>query len=148
MDRRLICRASSRSKSATNSPTTSAGAKGKHLIKFGAAFEHVQDNVNYLSNRYGSYTYPTVTSFALDYTGNTAGAQELLRRSARPSAIRIVDFAIKDIGIYLQDQWKATDRLTVTLGLRYEYTIAPPPPTANPLYPLTGAARCTPAPGI
>ena len=33
------------------------------------------DNVNYLSNRYGSYTYPTVTSFALDYTGNTTGAK-------------------------------------------------------------------------
>ncbi len=71
LDRRPIYRASSRWKSATNSPTTSVGAKGKHLIKFGGSFEHVQDDVNYLSNRYGSYTYPTVTSFALDYTGNT-----------------------------------------------------------------------------
>ena len=47
-------------------------AKGKHMIKFGFTFEHVTDDVNYLSGRFGSYTYPTVNSFALDYTGNTA----------------------------------------------------------------------------
>ena len=51
-------------------------AKGKHMIKFGITYEHVNDNVNYLSNRYGSYTYPTVTSFAQDYTGNTTGAKD------------------------------------------------------------------------
>ncbi len=46
-----------------------------HRSSSACTFEHVSDNVNYLSNRYGSYTYPTVTSFAQDYSGNTAGAQ-------------------------------------------------------------------------
>ncbi len=113
-------------------------SKGKHLIKFGITVEHVQDDVNYLSNRYGSYTYPTVTSFALDYSGNTTGARNYSAFS-QTFGNPVVDYAIKDVGFYLQDQWKATDRLTVTIGARYEHTFAPPPPAANPLYPLTGA---------
>ena len=71
------------------------------------------DNVNYLSNRYGSYTYPTVTSFAQDYTRQH-------RRPHNYSAFTqtfgnpVVNYAIKDVGFYLQDQWKLTDQLTIT----------------------------------
>ncbi len=112
--------------------------KGKHTIKFGGTFEHVSDNVNYLSNRFGSYTYPTVTAFAQDYSGNTTGAQNYSGFS-QAFGNPLVNFTIKDLGFYLQDQWKVTDRLTVTLGARYEHTIAPPPAIVNPAYPMTGA---------
>jgi hypothetical protein len=112
--------------------------KGKHTIKFGVTVEHVSDEVNTITNRYGSYTYPTVTSFALDYTGNTTGAKDWSAYS-QTFGNPLVQFAIKDVGFYLQDQWKASDRLTITLGARYERTFMPPPPTVNPLYPLTGA---------
>jgi hypothetical protein len=50
-----------------------------------------------------------------------------------------VGYDLKDIGLYLQDQWQINDRLTVTLGARYERTFLPPPPAANPAFPLTGA---------
>ncbi len=113
-------------------------AKGKHLIKFGVSIEHVSDQVNTITNRYGSYTYPTVTSFALDYTGNTTGAKDYSAFS-QTFGNPLVQYAIKDVGFYLMDQWKASDRLTVTFGARYEHSFAPPPPTANPLFPLTGA---------
>jgi hypothetical protein len=112
-------------------------AKSKHMIKFGFTFEHVQDNVNYLSNRYGSYTYPTVTSFAEDYSGNTTGAHDysaFTQTFGNPA----VDYGLKDIGMYLMDQWQATSRLTLTLGVRYEYTFMPPPAQENPLFPMTG----------
>ena len=112
--------------------------KGKHSIKFGATFEHVQDNVNYLSNRYGSYTYPTVTAFALDYSGNTTGARNY-SAFTQTFGNPVVDYAIKDVGFYLQDQWRVSERLTLTLGARYEHTFAPPPPAANPFYPQTAA---------
>ena len=113
--------------------------KGKHTFKFGGTFEHVNDNVNYLSNRFGSYTYPTVTAFAEDYTGNTTGAQNYSGFS-QAFGNPLVNYSIKDIGFYAQDQWKVTDRLTVTLGARYEHTLAPPPAVENPAYPMTGAA--------
>jgi outer membrane receptor protein involved in Fe transport len=112
-------------------------SKGKHMLKFGVTFEHVQDNVNYLSNRFGSYTYPTVNSFALDYTGNTTGAHDysaFTQTFGNPQ----VNYGLKDLGIYIMDQWKATDRLTVTVGARYEYTFMPPPAQTNPLFPMTG----------
>ena len=111
--------------------------KGSHLIKFGFTYEHVQEDITYLSNRYGSYTYPTVTSFAQDYTGNTAGLRDYSAFSqtfGNPS----VNYPIQDIGFYGMDTWKVNNRLTLTLGMRYEYTFAPAPPAANPLYPLTG----------
>jgi outer membrane receptor protein involved in Fe transport len=111
-------------------------AKGKHMIKAGFSFEHVQDDISYISGRFGSYTFPTVTSFAQDYTGNT-GTRDYSAFS-QTFGNPIVNYAIKDIGMYLMDQWKVTDRLTVTYGARYEYTYMPPPPQANPLFPLTG----------
>ncbi len=117
-------------------------SKGRHMIKFGFTYEHVDDNVNYLSNRFGSYTYPTVTSFAQDYTGNTTGAKNWTGYS-QTFGNPLVDYKIKDIGFYLQDQVKLTDRLSVTLGARYEHTFAPPPPPANPGFPLTGATLHT-----
>ena len=113
-------------------------AKGKHMIKVGFSFEHVNDNVNYLSNRYGSYTYATVTNFALDYSGNTTGARDYSAFS-QTFGNPLVNYTIKDIGVYINDQWKVNDRLTLTLGARYEHTYAPPPATVNPLFPLTGA---------
>ena len=112
--------------------------KGKHMIKGGMTFEHVDDDVNYLSGRFGAYTYPTVTSFAQDYTGNTTGAKNwtgYTQTFGNPT----VDYIVKDVGFYLQDQWQATKKLTLTFGARYERTFMPPPPAANPLYPLTGA---------
>jgi hypothetical protein len=116
--------------------------KGKHTIKVGMTLEHVNDNVNYLSNRYGSYTYATPTTFAEDYTSNTAGAKNWTGYT-QTFGNPLVDYSIKDIGFYLQDQWKVSDRLSLTVGARYERTFMPPPPAANSSYPLTGAALHT-----
>jgi hypothetical protein len=113
-------------------------SKGKHMIKFGFSAEHVGDTVNTVTNRYGSYTYPTVTSFALDYTGNTTGVKSWSGYS-QTFGNPLVSYAIKDLAFYLQDEWKVSDRLTVTLGARYERTFLPSPPATNSLYPLTGA---------
>jgi hypothetical protein len=111
--------------------------RGHHTIKFGGSFEHVADNINYLANRYGSYTYPTVTAFAQDYTGNTGGLRSYSGFS-QTFGNPAVNFTIKDIAFYLQDQWQVNRRLSVTIGARYEYSIAPPAPPTNPLYPGTG----------
>ena len=117
-------------------------AKGKHTIKFGASYEHVSDDVNYLSNRYGSYVYATVTTLAEDYSGNTTGAKNWNSYS-QTFGNPVVDYSLKDIGFYLQDEWRASNRLTLTMGARYERTFMPPPPATNTLYPLTGATLHT-----
>src|SRR5579875_2717048 len=111
--------------------------KEKHTLKFGFNFVNTDDNVNYLSNRYGSYTYQTVTAFALDYSGNTTG-QKNWQQFSQTFGNPIVDYTIRELAFYAQDQWRATQRLTLTLGLRYDYSIAPTPTVVNPDWPQTG----------
>ena len=110
--------------------------KGKHSIKFGLDIATTEDYTYYISNYFGSYTYQTVNAFALDYTGNTTGTkywQSYSQTFGNP----VVDATINDYGFYLQDQWRATDRLTVNYGARYEYAKLPKPPVCNQDYPLT-----------
>lgn len=110
--------------------------KGRHTIKAGGTYEHVRDDVNYLSNRFGSYTFSTPTNFALDYS-SYSGVNHYSGFSQTFGNPQ-VNYTIQDVGFYVQDQWKASDRLTINLGLRYEYSVAPPAATANPLFPQTG----------
>jgi hypothetical protein len=98
-------------------------SKGRHLIKGGALIEHLRTNKLTATNIRGSYSFPSVQRF-LAATPNRfvavlPGAQ--LER-VRPNTL---------FGFYLQDDVRATSRLTLNLGLRYEaYTI---PADANGL---------------
>src|SRR5882762_288857 len=44
---------------------------GRHSLKFGADVMTTQDYNDLLRNRTGTYAYPSLTAFALDYTSNT-----------------------------------------------------------------------------
>ncbi len=109
--------------------------KGKHSIKVGFNWVNSEDFVSSLTNRYGSYTYQTPTLFALDYSGGT-GVKNWTSYS-QGFGTPAVDFTIKEFGFYAQDQWRATNRLTVTAGMRYEHSIAPTPTIVNPDWPQT-----------
>ncbi len=110
--------------------------KGSHSIKFGADIATTTDYVYYISNYFGSYTYQTVNAFALDYSGNTTGAQHWQSYS-QTFGNPVVEPTINDYGFYIQDQWRATQRLTVNYGVRYDYAQLPQPTVCNQDYPLT-----------
>ncbi len=109
---------------------------GKHTVKFGADFVNTVDDVNYLSNRYGSYTYQTPTLFALDYSGNT-GARNWATYS-QAFGNPLVDYWIRETGFYLEDQWRVSDKLTLNVGARYEHSFVQQPTVVNPDWPQTG----------
>ena len=44
-------------------------------MKFGIDVANTEDLTDSLNNRFGSYTYGTVTAFAQDYSGPTAGGK-------------------------------------------------------------------------
>jgi len=113
---------------------------GRHTVKTGFDFVSTRDYNDILRNRNGTYTYANFTNFALDFSGNTAGAkrwQSFSQRFGNP----VVDTTIKDVSWYVQDQFRVTKNLTLNYGLRYEYAHLPQPTVTNPDYPQTGRLR-------
>jgi hypothetical protein len=117
--------------------------KGTHTIKFGADIATTEDFTYFISSAFGSYTYQTVNAFALDFSGNTTGAKNW-QRFSQTFGNPVVDATINDYGFFLEDQWRATGRLTVNAGARYEYAQLPQPKIFNHDYPQTGRIRSAP----
>jgi len=113
---------------------------GKHNLKFGVDYSNVEDYVSLLSNRYGTYTYASLTNLALDFSGNNEGKHwaTYSQKFGNP----VVDTNVNEIAAFIQDQWHMTPKLTISPGIRYEKTTLPQPidqyPTlVNPRLPQT-----------
>lgn len=91
--------------------------KGRHLLKSGALIEHLRTNKLTATNIRGSYTFANVRSFLAAtptrFVGVPPGAR--LER-VRPNTL---------FGFYVQDDYRSTERLTLNLGLRYEFYTTP-----------------------
>ncbi len=109
---------------------------GRHQFKFGFDIAHTKDIEDALFNGVGSYTYGTITNFALDLT-NLDGGRRWQNYSQAFGPFRTEVF-IRDFNFYAQDQWRITDKLTFNYGLRYEFAQFAQPTVVNPAYPLTG----------
>src|SRR5205823_3171819 len=113
---------------------------GKHSLKFGVDVASTEDYAYNITNQFGNYTYGSVAAFALDFSGNTSGVkhwQSYAQTFGNPS----VDTTIRDHGFYAQDQFRITPKLTLNLGLRYEFASLPQPTIINPDYPQTAHIR-------
>jgi outer membrane receptor protein involved in Fe transport len=110
--------------------------KGTHNIKFGTDIATTRDYVYYISGAFGGYTYQTVNAFALDYSNPTPGVK-YWQSYAQTFGNPVLDTRINDYGFYLEDQWRATSRLSLNYGLRYEYAKLPQPKVCNQDYPGT-----------
>jgi len=89
---------------------------GTHSLKFGAAVERMQLNINQLSEASGTFTFPTVADFLVNQPSRfTAGIATNTEVGVRQSLL----------GFYIQDDWRARKNLTLNLGLRWEMTTVP-----------------------
>ena len=115
-----------------------------HSVKLGADLSKNEDWLNQLSNRYGTYNYPSLTAFAQDFSGNTAQLKsytDFTQTFGNP----IVDVSTPWVNFYAQDTWKVTRRLTLTYGVRYEKQFFPTPTLPNSTYYQT---QTIPSPSI
>ena len=109
---------------------------GKHTLKFGIDTDHVEDYVDRLGNRFGSYNYSTLTNFALDF-GNPNGVKHWASFS-QDFGNSIVDVGQPELAMFVQDEWHMTPKLTITPGLRWEHAWIQQPTIFNPAVPQTG----------
>ncbi len=94
--------------------------RGRHTWKFGGRFAIMQENSVYAYQTNGSFYFsgPFGIGSGNDLADFLLGASdEYFQFSKAPS-----NEHQKQYGAFAQDEWKVTPRLTLTLGLRYEYT--------------------------
>jgi hypothetical protein len=104
-----------------------------HSIKFGAEYSRNEDWTNQVFNRAANYDYATLTTFAQDFSGNTA-----LRKNyttfTQNFGNPVVDLHMPEIRVHLQDSWKIIPRLTLTVGVWFEKAYLPQPTFTSPGY--------------
>jgi hypothetical protein len=125
---------------------------GRHSVRFGEDIVHNYDLQNNVFEGNGFITYSTTVNYLSDLltkkkscnssgsgVGSASGGLYPCYSSyAAGFGPAIFDLATTDYGFFVQDDWKATPRLTLNLGVRYDYE-AIPQPYAN----LTGTANGT-----
>lgn len=128
---------------------------GNHTFKFGGDVNFVKDIINNLRFIGGEFNYTganALPDFIVDYVnfrfGLPAATQCVSSTRTRGrcyggnfnQGLGVLGLTMKttDFNLFLQDDWRATPRLTLNLGLRYEYQRNPDPININPSLPQTG----------
>jgi outer membrane receptor protein involved in Fe transport len=115
---------------------TLSWTRGKHSLKFGVDIMNTNDLTDLLFNRTGTYTWPTWSALAADFSNN--GGSKNWSAFSQTIGNPVVQFSIRDYAFFVQDQYKITPRLTLNLGVRYDYSDLPQPTVTNPDYAATG----------
>jgi outer membrane receptor protein involved in Fe transport len=103
---------------------------GSHTLKFGGAFQSQRANgygQQDISGRAGFSFLGTSVPAATSNTSGSSFASFLLgeAQSGRTETNRFVAQLYQYYGFYAQDDWRVSRRLTLNLGLRYEFTRPP-----------------------
>jgi hypothetical protein len=109
-------------------------------VKFGGDFNKVTDDIQNLRFETGSYIYSTINDFIIDYVnwqspiaGNPTCVTTVANRAGRcyngtylqGVGIPGLKFDTKEYNFFVQDDFRMSPRVTVNLGLRYEYQQLP-----------------------
>ena len=96
---------------------------GDHDLKFGGQYS---DNDIY--NYFGRNSFGTYTFFGLDNFAAGKWSRYDFNAETSPGSI-VADFAVRNLGLFIQDTWYVNNNLTLTLGLRADKaSVSPAPP--------------------
>lgn len=99
--------------------------RGKHTLRFGG--EYRRENYNQVGNQFarGQFTFQANATQSAAATGGDSFADFLLGdlyQSEAAVAIANAKFQRNSWAFYVDDNWKVSSKLTLSLGLRYELT--------------------------
>jgi hypothetical protein len=130
-----------------------AWVSGRHFVRFGSDFSAVSDYTDSLTNIDGTFSYDSgatsgheggLVDWITDYTFNVnaypnggcpsiaAAVHDFCFRSYSQSfGEQSMSFSTQEWAGFVQDDWRAAQRLTVHAGMRYEYQFLPLPQQPN-----------------
>jgi hypothetical protein len=100
---------------------------GTHVVKFGGGFNFYNDSVR--AATFSRYTFPSIAAYSGARNGTSVRSYTSYSESFGDSEI---NYQATFWNLFLQDDWKVTRRLKLTLGLRYDLYQVPRPDSTSP----------------
>jgi hypothetical protein len=91
--------------------------KGRHALKFGVLFNRFSEDYRHLSNERGGVSFADVPTFLEGVPAHF--------EAVTPGSLLHRAYTFNTLGFYAQEDLRATQRLTLNLGLRYEFNTTP-----------------------
>jgi hypothetical protein len=112
--------------------------KGRHTFKTGFDFNFARADNYFPGNFAGSYTFPSYAAFLANTPSKFVQGFSGTGTTAPTSHPDVNEWAA-----FAQDAWRVNDRLTLNLGIRYDYFAYRQPTTLNSNAQLTAAGLLT-----
>ena len=102
--------------------------KGDHTITIGTHNEFFDFSNVYLPDYFGLYRFNTVADFD---KANPVAPEYSIRFSNTSNPKAATEFGAQQWGLYVGDQWRVSNALTLTLGIRGDFPRLPDTPSRN-----------------